>query len=50
MNSPAWLEGLQALAARFAGLGVGPDLAALSLGEAWGLCRFLACMAGRSDA
>lgn len=50
MNGPAWLEDLQALAARFAGLGVGPDLSALTLAEAWGLYRFLARMAGRSDA
>lgn len=50
MNAPAWLEDLQVLAARFAGLGIGPDLAALTLAEAWGLYRFLACMAGGGDA
>ena len=50
MNAPAWLEDLQALAARFAGLGIGPDLAALSLAEAWGLYRFLARIAGGGDA
>ena len=50
MNAPAWLEDLQALAARFAGLGIGPDLAALTLAEAWGLYRFLARIAGGGDA
>ena len=50
MNAPAWLEDLQALAARFAGLGIGPDLAALTLAEAWALYRFLARMAGGADA
>ena len=50
MNAPAWLEDLQALAARFAGLGIGPDLAALTLAEAWGLYRFLARIAGSGDA
>ena len=46
MNAPAWLEDLQALAARFAALGIGPDLAALTLAEAWGLYRFLRRVAG----
>ena len=50
MNAPAWLEDLQALAARFAGLGIGPDLAALTLAEAWGLYRFLARIAAGGDA
>lgn len=50
MNGPAWLEDLQALAARCAGLGIGPDLAALTLAEAWGLYRFLARMGGGADA
>lgn len=50
MNGPAWLDDLQALAARFAGLGIGPDLAALTLAEAWCLYRFLARMAGGGDA
>ena len=46
MKPAAWLEELQALAARFASLGISPDLAALTLAEAWGLYRFLARMAG----
>jgi hypothetical protein len=50
MNAPAWLEDLQGLAARFAGLGIGPDLAPLTLAEAWFLYRFLAPMAGGGDA
>ena len=41
MSAAAWLQDLQALAARFSGYGVGPDLAALSLAEAWGLYVFL---------
>ena len=50
MNGPQWLEDLQALAARCTGLGIGPDLAALTLAEAWGLYRFLSRMAGCGDA
>ena len=50
MNALAWLEDLQALSARHAGLGMGPDLAALTLAQAWGLYRFLARMAGGGDA
>ena len=50
MNAPAWLEDLQALAARFAGLGIDADLAALTLAEAWGLLVFLRRLAGGGDA
>lgn len=50
MNRPAWLEDLHRLAARFNGLGIGPDLAALTLAEAWALYRFLARIAGGADA
>ncbi len=50
MNAPAWLEDLQALAARFGAHGIGPDLAALTLAEAWGLYRFLSRVAGGGDA
>lgn len=47
MSRPAdWPEQLQALAARFAGLGITPDLAALTLAEAWGLFVFLRRVAG----
>lgn len=49
MNGPAWLEDWQALAARFSGLGIGPDLAALALTEAWCLYRFLVRIAGGAD-
>lgn len=41
----ALLERVQALAARLSWLGVGPDLAALSLADLWGLYRFLQRMA-----
>ena len=50
MNGPDWLEDLQLLAARCTGLGIGTDLAALTLAGAWGLYRFLARMAGGGDA
>ena len=50
MNAPAWLEDLQALDARFGAQGIGPDLAALTLAEAWGLYRFFSRMAGGGDA
>lgn len=46
MNRPAWLDSLQALAARVAGLGIGPDLATLILAEAWGLFVFLRITVG----
>jgi hypothetical protein len=46
----AWLEDLQALAARFSGYGIGPDLAGLSLAQAWALYRFLCRLAGGGDA
>ena len=49
MNAPAWVDDLQALAARCTGLGIGPDLAALTPAEAWALYRFLARMAGGAD-
>ena len=41
MRPAAWLEDLHALAARFAWLGIGPDFAALTLAEAWGVFVFL---------
>jgi hypothetical protein len=50
MSAAAWLEDLQALAARFGAHGIGPDLAALTLAEAWGLYRFLSRVAGGGDA
>ena len=45
MTPAAWLERLQGLAARFPGLGIGPDLAALSAADLWGLYRFLSRLA-----
>lgn len=41
MANDDWLESLYKLTYRFPELGVGPDLAALSLYEAWGLYCFL---------
>lgn len=41
MKPAGWLERLHWLAARFPEFGVGPDLAVLSVGELYGLYRFL---------
>ena len=38
---PAWAYELDSLAARFSELGIGPDLAAVCMCEAWGLFLFL---------
>ena len=38
---PAWLTELHQLAVRHGAYGITPDLAALTLAEAWGLCVFL---------
>jgi hypothetical protein len=48
MRPPAWLDRLQCLAQRLPGLGVGPDLFALSTAELWALYRFLSRMAAQS--
>jgi len=45
MNSPVWLESLQTLAARFSHLGIGADMASLSIVELWGLYLFLSRLA-----
>lgn len=45
MNNEAWLERLQMLSARFSHLGMGDDLAALSIIELWGVYRFLSRLA-----
>jgi len=45
MNNMGWLERLHMLCNRFAYLGMGADLAALSVIEAWGLYRFLSRLA-----
>lgn len=42
VSRPAsWLDELQSLAVRFSGYGIGPDLAGLTLAQAWGLFLFL---------
>jgi hypothetical protein len=41
-----WHEHLTMLAARFSHLGFGPDLAALTVAEAWGLYSYLTRLAG----
>ncbi|MEQ1837780.1 MAG: hypothetical protein ABL858_05510 [Candidatus Nitrotoga sp.] len=45
MNNLDWMVHLQTLSARFSLLGIGADLAALSLIELWGLYRFLSRLA-----
>ena len=45
MNNEAWLERLQTLTVRFAHLGIGADIAALSIVEAWGLYLYLSRLA-----
>jgi len=45
MNSETWLERLKLLCNRFSHLGIGADLAALSLIELWGLYRLLSHLA-----
>lgn len=49
MSASNSLEKLQVLAARFAGLGINPDLASLTLTDAWGLYLFLARLNGGGD-
>ena len=41
MTAPTWIERLRWLAARFPEYGIGADLCALSVADAWGLYRFL---------
>jgi len=45
MSNADWLNQLRSLAARFSYLGIGADLAALSLIEAWGVYCFLSRLA-----
>ena len=45
MSNETWLERLQTLLERFSGLGIGADIAALSLIELWGLYRCLSRLA-----
>ena len=41
MNNLDWMERLQTLSVRFSHLGIGADMASLSLIELWGLYLFL---------
>lgn len=41
MSAPTWLPRLYGLLARFSELGIGEDLSGLSIGELWGVYRFL---------
>lgn len=43
------LDRAQALAARLAHLGIGPDLAALSLADLWGVWRLLERLAAEAQ-
>lgn len=45
MSSETWIERLQTLSARFSHLGIGADLASLSIIELWGLYLFLSRLA-----
>jgi hypothetical protein len=45
MNNEVWLERMQTLCNRLSHLGIGADLAALSLIEAWALYLFLSRLA-----
>lgn len=48
MSDDAWLGRLQTLLERFSHLGIGADIAALSLIELWGLYSFLRRLAGEA--
>ena len=46
-----WVGRLQSLAVRFSVAGIGPDLAGLTMAEAWGVFMFLQRLAaGSADA
>jgi len=45
MNSNHWLNHLQMLIARFSHLGIGQDIASLSLIELWGVYCYLSRLA-----
>ena len=45
MNGATWLDELNGLLARFSGLGIGADIAAMGLCELWGVYCFLRHMA-----
>lgn len=46
MNNLDWLERLQTLSERFSYLGMGADVSALSIIEAWGVYRYLSRVNG----
>ena len=46
MNDDSWLEHLQMLLARFSHLGMGDDMAGMTITEVWGLYQFLSRLAG----
>ena len=50
MTGAAWIEELRWLVVRFSGYGITPDVAGLSLAQAWGVFVFLRWMAGGTDA
>ena len=50
MTGAPWIEELQWLAVRFSGYGIGPDVAGLTLAQAWGVFVFLRRVAGGADA
>lgn len=50
IRAASWIEELQTLAVRFSGYGIGPDLAGLTLAQAWGIFMFLRRLAGGTDA
>lgn len=45
MNNLDWMERLQSLSVRFSHLGIGADIAALSIIELWGVYQFLSRLA-----
>jgi len=45
MSGARWLDELMALARRYSGYGIGPDLAGMTLAEAWAVYRFLSRLA-----
>lgn len=44
---PSWRQELNDLVAKYSYLGISPDLASLSLLEAWGLYRWLSRLGGQ---
>ena len=46
MTNETWLQDLYGLLARFPGMGITPDIAAISLCELWGVYCLLKRMAG----